>query len=122
MRRIENEAGRRDICMLLYYSRRNVFKCRLLCQYEGGLQRKAIQSAAVHKMDAAGFSKAVVEQCRKEAKEDGYVSLDVSREQADENRARSFVTLKYKLYVPLLRIEKVCQIRSYANSVTEDEE
>ena len=83
---------------------------------------KQYQSAAVHKMDAAGFSKAVVEQCRREAKEDGYVSLDVSREQADENRARSFITLKYKLYVPLLRIEKVCQIRSYANSVTEDEE
>ena len=81
---------------------------------------KQYQSAAVHKMDAAGFSKAVVEQCRKEAKEDGYVSLDVLKEQADENRARSLVTLKYKLYVPLLRIEKVCQIRSYANSVTED--
>ena len=77
---------------------------------------KQYQSAAVHKMDA------VVEQCRKEAKEDGYVSLDVLKEQADENRARSLVTLKYKLYVPLLRIEKVCQIRSYANSVTEDEE
>lgn len=83
---------------------------------------KQYQSAAVHKMDAAGFSKAVVEQCRREAREDGYVSLDVSREQADENRTRSFITLQYKLYVPLLRIEKVCQIRSYANSVTEDEE
>lgn len=81
---------------------------------------KQYQSAAVHKMDAAHFSEAVVDQCKKEAAEDGYVSLNVLRETVDSNRSRCRVTLKYKLYVPLFGIEKVCQISSFANSL-EDE-
>lgn len=81
---------------------------------------KQYQSAAVHKMDAANFSEAVVDQCKKEAARDGYVSLDVLKETVDSNRSRRRVTLKYKLHVPLLGIKKVCQISSSANSL-EDE-
>lgn len=82
---------------------------------------KQYQSAAVHKMDAADFSEAVVDQCKKEALEDGYISLNVLKEAIDTNRSRCRVTLKYKLHVPLLGIEKICQISSYANSAIEEE-
>ncbi|MBS7006965.1 DNA methyltransferase [Anaerostipes sp.] len=81
---------------------------------------KQYQSAAVHKMHAADFSEAVVDQCKKEASEDGYVSLDVSREDSESSRSRCRVTLKYKLQIPLFGIEKVCQVRSYANCSAED--
>lgn len=81
---------------------------------------KQYQSAAVHKMDAADFSKAVVEQCREEAVEDGYISLNISEKEDDGGRVRCMVTLKYKLYVPLFGIEKICQIKSYVNSSAEE--